>query len=84
MIELVWAELKRYLRKKFLTSKQEIANRVQKFFSEVLTIEKCRTYIGRVQEVRNRILSRILFFFNYLVGFEKDFALINFLIKILY
>jgi transposase len=52
VIELVWAELKRFLRKKLLKSKQEIANRVQKFFTEILTVEKCQTYIGRVNEVR--------------------------------
>jgi guanylate kinase len=51
---LVWAELKRFLRKKLLKSKQEIANRVQKFFDEILTVEKCQTYIGRVNEVSKR------------------------------
>jgi hypothetical protein len=51
IIELVWAELKRFLRKKFLKTKQEIADRVQLFFDEVLTVEKCQIYIARVQKV---------------------------------
>ena len=51
IIELVWAELKRFLRKKFLKTKQEIADRVRLFFDEVLTVEKCQIYIARVQKV---------------------------------
>jgi transposase len=57
IIELVWAELKRFLRKKFLKTKQEIADRVQKFFNEVLTIEKCQSYITRVKEVCSYLFS---------------------------
>jgi len=67
---LVWAELKRFLRKKLLKSKQEIANRVQKFFDEILTVEKCQTYIGRVNEVSKRKI-RVNIKFKY-------FLLINF------
>lgn len=51
IIELVWAELKRFLRKKLLKNNQEIANRVKLFFDTELTVEKCRNYISRVQEV---------------------------------
>jgi hypothetical protein len=51
IIELVWAELKRFLRKKLLKNQQEIADRVQLFFETQLTVEKCRNYIERVHEV---------------------------------
>ena len=51
IIELVWAELKRFLRKKLLKNQQEIADRVKLFYETQLTVEKCRNYIGRVSEV---------------------------------
>ena len=51
IIELVWAELKRFLRKKVLKTKQAIADRVKLFFDEILTVEKCQMYIARVKEV---------------------------------
>lgn len=57
IIELVWAELKRFLRKKFLKTKQEIADRVQKFFDENLTVDKCRAYISRVSEVSLKFIE---------------------------
>jgi len=55
VIELVWAELKRFLRKKYLKTKQEIANRVKLFFDRILTVEKCQSYINRVHEVRIKL-----------------------------
>ena len=58
IIELVWAELKRYLRKKVLKTKQEIANRIQQFYDQVLTVEKCQSYISRVNEVLRKIIER--------------------------
>lgn len=65
-MELVWAELKRFLRKVFLKSKQEIADRVKKFFDEIMTLEKCQTYITRVKEV------------NFLPFSLKDILIIQF------
>jgi hypothetical protein len=47
--------LKRFLREKFLKTKQEIADRVKLFFDQVLTVEKCQNYITRVKEVRKSI-----------------------------
>lgn len=52
IIELVWAELKRFLRKKRLRDEQGIADRVKLFFDTQLTVEKCQSYINRVQEVK--------------------------------
>ena len=51
IIELVWAELKRFLRKKLLRNEQEIADRVALFFETQLTIFKYRNYISRVDQV---------------------------------
>ena len=62
IIELVWAELKRFLRKKLLKNQQEIADRVKLFYETQLTVEKCRNYIGRVTEVCFFSLSSIGFF----------------------
>ena len=39
VIELVWAELKRYLRKRLVTTPDEIMARVQKFYRKHLTID---------------------------------------------
>ncbi len=51
VIELVWAEMKRFLRKKNLKTKEEIADRVELFYRTELTVEKCRSYIGHVNNV---------------------------------
>ena len=59
MIELVWADLKRFLRKKYLKTKEEIADRVELFYRNHLTVEKCRAYIGHITNV-----NLILFIFN--------------------
>jgi transposase len=70
IIELVWAELKRFLRKKLLRNEQEIADRVALFFETQLTIDKCRNYISRVNQV------------NYLKRLDKNNLVIfkNFLL----
>ncbi len=70
IIELVWAELKRFLRKKLLRNEQEIADRVALFFETKLTIDKCRNYISRVNQV------------NYLKRLDKNNLVIfkNFLL----
>jgi transposase len=52
IIELVWADMKRFFRKKKLKNRQEVADRVQLFFDRHLTIEKCQVYITRIQEVK--------------------------------
>ena len=64
IIELVWADLKRFLRKKLLKDNIEIANRVKLFFETSLTVEKCRNYINRVQEVKN-LFGIISLYFAY-------------------
>jgi transposase len=51
VIELVWAELKRFLRKKTLRTRQEVANRIHLFFDKHLSQEKCRNYINHVHGV---------------------------------
>ncbi len=71
VIELVWAELKRFLRKKKLQTKEDIVARVQKFYDEVLTVDKCRAYIGRIHTV-------IIDFFSFFVIFI--FVLIYFIL----
>ena len=42
----------RTLRRKLLRNEQEIADRVALFFDTQLTIEKCRNYISRVNQVK--------------------------------
>jgi transposase len=51
IIELVWADMKRFLRKKKLKTRQEVADRVKLFFERHLTVEKCQAYIHRIHEV---------------------------------
>ena len=51
IIELVWADLKRFLRKKLLKTREEICDRAEIFYRHCLTIEKCRSYIGHVKTV---------------------------------
>ena len=51
IIELVWADLKRFLRKKELKTREEICDRVELFYRNYLTVEKCRAYIGHVKTV---------------------------------
>ena len=58
IIELVWAELKRFLRKRMLTTKQEVVDRAQLFFDRNLTLEKCRNYIRRVNTVLQIIIEK--------------------------
>jgi len=58
VIELVWAELKRFLRKRMLTTKQEVVDRAQLFFDRNLTLEKCRNYIRRVNTVLQIIIEK--------------------------
>ena len=52
IIELVWAEMKRFLRKKKLKNRQEVADRVRLFFERHLNAEKCQNYINRIHEVK--------------------------------
>ena len=51
VIELVWAEMKRYLRKRLLKTPEEIMSRVEKYHRKHLTVDKCRAYISRVHTV---------------------------------
>ena len=58
IIELVWAELKRFLRKRMFTTRQEVVDRAQLFFDRNLTLEKCRNYIRRVNTVLQIIIEK--------------------------
>jgi transposase len=51
MIELIWAELKRYVRKKACNTTNELVHRIQKFFQYKLTVRKCRKYIRHLRRV---------------------------------
>ncbi|CAF1064095.1 unnamed protein product [Brachionus calyciflorus] len=52
VIELVWSELKNYVKKKFCSNIDELRARVQRFFRTKFTLEKCRAYVMRVKEVQ--------------------------------
>ena len=51
IIELLWAEMKRYIRKKPCKTKIDIEYRVQKFLLRNLTVEKIRKYIDHLKQV---------------------------------
>ena len=51
IIELVWADLKKYIRKRVCKNKHELIYRIQKFFTYKMTIEKCQNYINSMDKV---------------------------------
>lgn len=57
-IELVWHELKDYLRKKQCLSLFSLNYRIQKFFRHKLTPVKCLNYINRIEKVCDIIIAR--------------------------
>jgi hypothetical protein len=67
VIECVWADLKRFLRKKLLRTKQEVADRIALFFEQELTAEKCQNYIRHVNTVKRIFLN---------ISKSKDFYVI--------
>ncbi len=50
-IELVWADMKRFIRKKFCTSVLELKKAVQEFKEIVMTPEYCQKYNERLKKV---------------------------------
>ncbi|CAF1072277.1 unnamed protein product [Brachionus calyciflorus] len=52
IIELVWGELKNYVRKKYCPDIYSLKARVNRFFTTVMTIEKCRSYVQRVKQYK--------------------------------
>jgi transposase len=57
-IELVWHELKSYIRKKTCLNLDSLIYRIQKFFHYKLTAEKCLNYINRIEKVCDIIIER--------------------------
>jgi hypothetical protein len=55
---LLWADLKHYLRKKPSSTKEELVNRIQKFFRYKLSAEKCTNYINHLKTVIPIIIER--------------------------
>ncbi len=64
VIELVWAKLKKYTRKKVCRSKQALVYRIQKFFQYKMTPAKCQKYLNHMNHV-NYILLKINFVMDY-------------------
>ena len=58
VIELMWHDLKFFLRKKQCHTIAELNYRIQQFFQYKLTIAKCRSYIDRILDVLNIIIER--------------------------
>ena len=56
--------MKRFLRKKKLKTRQEVADRVRLFFERHLTVEKCLNYINRIHEVKFKKKLKLLLIFN--------------------
>ena len=54
----MWAELKRYIRKKPCRTTADLVFRIQKWFHFKLTVQKCRDYINHIHEVLQIIIDR--------------------------
>ena len=52
VVELVWNELKNFVRKKFCSSIEKLMDRVQLLFTDKFKLEKRRAYVKRVKEVK--------------------------------
>ncbi|CAF0985127.1 unnamed protein product [Brachionus calyciflorus] len=57
IIELVWSELKHYVRKKYCKDIKSITERINKFFQNHFTLEKCRDYVGRVKKMAKQCIQ---------------------------
>ena len=53
IIELVWADCKRYLRKKLCETKEELIYRIHKYFKYKLTVKKCQSFINHLIKVND-------------------------------
>ena len=58
-IENVWHELKHHLRKVYKpTTKQQLLDGIQEFWSTKVTSQKCHKYIGHLRKVVPRVIER--------------------------
>ena len=57
VIELMWHDLKFYIRKKQCHNLAELNYRIQRFFRYKLTVQKCRQYIDRIKAVLQIIID---------------------------
>jgi transposase len=60
IIELVWADLKRYIRKKLCETEEQLVYRIHKYFKYKLTVKKCRNFINHLTKVLKFIELLIL------------------------
>ena len=58
IIELLWAEIKRYVRKRPCRTAGDLVYRIQKFFRFKLDVAKCRAYICHLRKVLQIIIDR--------------------------
>ncbi|CAF1005233.1 unnamed protein product, partial [Brachionus calyciflorus] len=58
IIELVWTELKNYIRRKNCKTSEELVKNVYRFVETKLTAEKCSRYIIKHKKVLQRIIRR--------------------------
>ena len=58
-IELIWHELRHFLRKTHKPrTKKELVNGISKFWEERMTTEKCSTYIDHLKKVLPKVIER--------------------------
>ena len=58
-IELIWHELRHFLRKTHKPrTKKELVNGISKFWEERMTAEKCSTYIDHLKKVLPKVIER--------------------------
>ena len=58
-IEMMWADLKRYVRSKFCKSKRDVLKYIEKFQREVLTTERCNHYIDHLIKVDIAFMTNV-------------------------
>ena len=57
MIEQVWSEMKRYVRRLYCENPQVLRDRIFRFFANKMTLEKCRAYVGHLPKVLDKIIE---------------------------
>ena len=57
-IELVWADMKRFIRKRFCASVAELRKAVQDFRNTVMTPEYCGRYVSRLKKVIKIVIKK--------------------------
>ena len=81
-IELVWADMKRFIRKRFCASVAELRKAVQDFRNTVMTPEYCGRYVSRLKKVIKIVIKKtengqtanffLSFFFFFLPNFIRN------------